>query len=316
MSLFHFLLVPVDMVEKCADGSDIGSDHTCVDMEQDMCTTISDDAGPVYWLIAGEKAAETCTGSVEGLSCNHVAIGTGQAQCVKDEAQDAATGTCDLVGKCEADYLLRAESEVGCAQKGGEPPPPTVGRLGRLVGAGDADDASVDCSELLQVHMHEASCPPGCYFSPKYKFEETYRVWDLVSRLLFGSFAAIACGFLAGPARLSDGEYKVARLRKVASVIEIIIFVWALFGYIFSLWWVLAVATAMCSDHGHDAEMSSQAAKHYGGEDHWCQQYTGGSGTMLYIIICIKLVCSLGCVVGGSMVACCMPADGERDNFG
>merc|ERR1719506_391842 len=234
-------------------------------MEQDMCTTISDDAGPVYWLIAGEKAAETCTGSVEGLSCNHVAIGTGQAQCVKDEGQDAA---------------------------------------------------SVDCSELLQVHMHEASCPPGCYFSPKYKFEETYRVWDLVSRLLFGGFAAIACGFLAGPARLSDGEYKVARLRKVASVIEIIIFVWALLGYIFSLWWVLAVAPTICSDHGHDAEMSSQAAKHYGGEDHWCQQYTGGSGTMLYIIICIKLVCSLGCVVGGSMVACCMPADGERDNFG
>ena len=288
------MLVPVEMVQKCADGSDI-TDAECAGISDDMCSSLVADAGPVNWLTAGTKADETCTGPV-GITCNLINPNTADANCTGGP-------TCELGGNCEAEYARLSDIKVGCGTNGEGASTARLQRTSRVMGEGSTANDVAACTDILQTHMHEESCPAGCYFSPKYKFEEAWRVSDLLIRAAMGIFAAMACGFMQDPAQPCDGKCKVC------SVIEIIVFVFAFLGYLVSLWVVLGIEDT-CKDHGHtEGEMSAAAKEHYGGESHWCQQFTGVSGTLVFIVVFLKACCSLGCVVGGSMAACCMPPE-------
>eukprot|EP01043_Picozoa_sp_COSAG02_P061092 COSAG02_NODE_8129_length_2696_cov_1.713516_2_plen_313_part_00 len=292
-SVFHFMLVPKDIVERCANGSE-PKDDDCAGISNDMCSSLLADAGPVNWIVPGTKAVETCT-SGSGVTCNLVNPNSADARCISDPAG----GTCELVGNCEVEYMQLSEVEVGCLT---DRPSPALGRVSRL--SGDKFVDSNECTDILQTHMHEISCPAGCYFSPKYKYEEEWRVWLLLSRVAMGMFAATVCGFMQDPARVCEGKCKIF------SIVEILIFLVSFLGYSVSMFGVLAIPK-LCSDHGHYDEMSVAAKEYYGGENHWCQQYDGATGTLVFIIMFVKAICSLCCVVGGSIVACCTPPTPE-----
>ena len=72
-----------------------------------------------------------------------------------------------------------------------------------------------------------------------------------------------------------------------------------------------------CADHGLGANaeaLTDVQSEIYGGEAHFCEQFTGGSGTVCFLAILIALLASLGGAVGGSMASCCMPADKAVDS--